>query len=57
MLLLVQILSSSSYLSKKQDSCNLVPRKLFGKSVIFSAPVGFVMNISLSFKTAKAQFL
>ena len=56
-LLPVQISSSSSYLSKEPDSCNLVPRKSFGKSVIFSEPVGFAMNTSFSFKTAKAQFL
>ena len=56
-LLPVQISSLSTYLSKKLDSCSLVPRKSFGKSVIFSEPVGFAMNTSLSFKTATAQFL
>ena len=51
-LLLVQISSPSSYLSKKLNSCSLVTRKSFGKSVIPSEPVGFPMNTSLSCKMA-----
>ena len=50
----VQISSPSSYLSKKLDSCSLVPRKSFG---IPSEPVGFTMNTSLSCKMAKVHFL
>ena len=51
----MQISSSSSYLPNKLDSCSFVPRKSFGKSVVFSEPVGFAMNTSLSFKPATAK--